>query len=84
MPQEWRRTLRLRHTEGLTYEELAEVFDKAEPEIERILEYARQHLRQSLTESGCTFIVKGSKKQARSARRKGERKASVKGRKENG
>lgn len=84
MPEEWRRALRLRHTEGLTYEELAEVFDKAEPEIERILEYARQHLRQSLTESGCTFIVKGSKKQARSARRKGERKASVKGRKENG
>jgi RNA polymerase sigma factor (sigma-70 family) len=60
MPRQWRRALRLRHGEGLTGEELAEALEKSEPEIERILEYARQHLRQKLTESGCTFIVKGS------------------------
>jgi hypothetical protein len=60
MPREWRRALRLRHTKGLTDEELAEVLQKAEPEIERILEYGHQHLRQSLLESGCKFIVKGN------------------------
>jgi RNA polymerase sigma factor (sigma-70 family) len=60
MPKEWRRAFRLRHAEGLTDEELAEALQKAAPEIERILEYARQHLRQSLIESGCTSIVKGS------------------------
>ena len=60
MPKEWRRAFCLRHAEGLTDEELAEALQKAAPEIERILEYARQHLRQSLIESGCTFIVKGS------------------------
>ena len=60
MPKEWRRALRLRHAEGLTDEELAEALRKAAPEVERILDYARQHLRQSLIESGCTFIVKGS------------------------
>jgi RNA polymerase sigma factor (sigma-70 family) len=60
MPKEWRRALHLRHSGGLTLEELREVLKKDEPEIERILEYARQHLRQSLIESGCTFIVKGT------------------------
>ena len=58
MPHEWRRALRLRHTEGLSSEELSEALDKDEPEIEQILEYAREHLRQSLIESGCTFILK--------------------------
>jgi len=65
MPRAWRRALRLRHGEGLTDEELAEALDKQEPEIERILEYARQHLRESLLESGCTFIVKGSETRSR-------------------
>jgi RNA polymerase sigma factor (sigma-70 family) len=60
MPREWRRALRLRHAEGFTDAELAQALQKAEPEIERILEYARQHLRQRLIESGCTFIFKGS------------------------
>jgi RNA polymerase sigma factor (sigma-70 family) len=58
MPTEWRRALRMRHAEGLTDEQLAEALDKAEPEIERILEYAREHLRQQLMGSGCTFVVK--------------------------
>jgi RNA polymerase sigma factor (sigma-70 family) len=58
MPKEWRSALRLRHSEGLTMEELSEVLDKNEPEVEQVLEYAREHLRQSLIESGCTFIAK--------------------------
>jgi RNA polymerase sigma factor (sigma-70 family) len=66
MPSEWRRALRLRHAEGLTDEQLAEALEKSEPEIERILEYGRQHLRQSLVESGCTFIVKGSENRSTS------------------
>ena len=61
MPKEWRRALRLRHTRGLTDAELAEALDKSEPEIERILEYGRQHLRQTLVEAGCTFITKDKK-----------------------
>jgi len=60
MPKEWRRALRLRHAEGLTAEQLPEALERSEPEIERILEYGRQHLRKSLVESGCTFIAKGS------------------------
>ena len=60
MPKEWRRALRLRHAEGFTDAELADALHKAAPEIERILEYGRQHLRQSLIESGCTFIAKAS------------------------
>jgi predicted DNA-binding protein (UPF0251 family) len=58
MPREWRRALRLHHAAGLTQAEPAEALEKSEPEIERILDYARRHLRQSLLESGCTFIVK--------------------------
>jgi RNA polymerase sigma factor (sigma-70 family) len=75
MPTEWRRALRLRHGGGFTPAELAEALDKSEPEIERILEYGRQHLRQSLIESGCTFIVKGQ--EGRSA-------TVARGRKKNG
>jgi RNA polymerase sigma factor (sigma-70 family) len=60
MPKQWRRALRLRHTGGLTSAELAEALETAEPEIERILEYARTHLRQSLAEAGCSFISKGA------------------------
>jgi RNA polymerase sigma factor (sigma-70 family) len=58
MPKQWRRVLRLRHGGGLTSAELGEVLDTAEPEIERILEYARAHLRQKLVEAGCRFISK--------------------------
>jgi RNA polymerase sigma factor (sigma-70 family) len=65
MPREWRRALRLRHSQGLTEEELAEALEKAAPEVERILEYARAHLRQHLLQAGCTFIVKGSDTPAR-------------------
>jgi RNA polymerase sigma factor (sigma-70 family) len=60
MPREWRRALRLHHAGGLTLAELAEALQKSEPEIERVLEYARRHLRQSLRDAGCTFMVKDS------------------------
>jgi RNA polymerase sigma factor (sigma-70 family) len=55
MPRKWRLTLRLRYAEGFTGTELAEALDQPEPEIEHILEYARQHLRQSLVEAGWRF-----------------------------
>jgi hypothetical protein len=55
---EERRALRLRHAGGLTSAELAEALGTAEPEIERILEYARTHLRQSLVEAGCSLSAK--------------------------
>jgi RNA polymerase sigma factor (sigma-70 family) len=60
MPREWRRALRLRHAEGFTDAELADALRKEAPEIERILEYGRQHLRRSLIQSGCTFIARES------------------------
>jgi len=50
----------LRYGGGLTSAELGEVLDKADPEIERILQCARAHLRQSLVEAGCRFISQGS------------------------
>ena len=75
MPKEWSRALHLHHRGGLTLQELGEVLQKDEPEIEHILEYARQHLRQSLIESGCTFIVKGAENNPRT---------DAKGQKQNG
>jgi RNA polymerase sigma factor (sigma-70 family) len=55
MPREWRLTLRLRYAEQLTGAALAEALDQSEPEVERILEHAREHLRQSLVEAGYRF-----------------------------
>ena len=62
--------LHLRHVERLTSEELSEALDKDEPEIERILEYARQHLRERLMEAGCRFIVKDADGKAPRAKSK--------------
>lgn len=59
MPEEWRKAFNLRHRGHLTLEELGEVLDKNAAQIADMLEYARRHLRQHLTESGCNFIVKG-------------------------
>ena len=73
MPKKWRQALRLRHVEGLTSEQLSEALEKDEPEIERILEYARQHLRESLIEAGCRFIVKDPKSEVRGTKRKKHR-----------
>jgi RNA polymerase sigma factor (sigma-70 family) len=58
MPREWQRALLLRYIEGLVDTELAKAIGKPEPEVERILEHARQYLRQRLMESSCRF--KGS------------------------
>jgi DNA-directed RNA polymerase specialized sigma24 family protein len=58
MPTEWRRALLLCHVEGLSDAELTRTIGRAEPEIERVLEHAREYLRQKLIESGCS--VKGS------------------------
>jgi RNA polymerase sigma factor (sigma-70 family) len=60
MPEESRKAFNLRHRERLSLQELGEVLDKNPAEIEEILDYARRHLREKLTASGCTFIVKGS------------------------
>lgn len=61
MPEESRKAFSLRHRDRLTLEQLGEVLDKNTAEIEDMLEYARRHLRQHLTESGCTFIVKADR-----------------------
>jgi DNA-directed RNA polymerase specialized sigma24 family protein len=58
MPAEWRRALLLCHVEDLSAAELARTIGRAEPEIERVLEHAREYLRQKLIGSGCS--VKGN------------------------
>jgi RNA polymerase sigma factor (sigma-70 family) len=58
MPIQWRRAMRLRYAGGLTSAQLAEVLAEDEPQVERVLEYAREHLRQTLVAAGCTFIGK--------------------------
>jgi RNA polymerase sigma factor (sigma-70 family) len=74
MPAAWRRVLRLRQVKGLTREQLSDALEKDEPEIERILEYARQHLRQKLMEAGCRFIVKqNADSKAQRAKTRGKR-----------
>lgn len=60
MPIQWRRALRLRYAGGLTSAQLTEVLDEDVPGVERVLEYAREHLRQTLVAAGCTFIDKGT------------------------
>ena len=58
MPVQWRRALRLRYAGGLTSAQLTEVLNEDLPGVERVLEYAREHLRQTLVAAGCTFISK--------------------------
>jgi RNA polymerase sigma factor (sigma-70 family) len=58
MPVQWRRALRLRYAGGLTSAQLTEVLNEDLPGVERVLEYARDHLRQTLVAAGCTFISK--------------------------
>jgi RNA polymerase sigma factor (sigma-70 family) len=55
LPREWREVLMLRHVEGLSGAELARVAGKPPAEVERMLDQARQYLRQRLVESGCTL-----------------------------
>ncbi len=51
LPREWREILLLRHVEGLTGAELARVAGTSPAEVERVLDLARQYLRQRLVES---------------------------------
>ena len=53
LPSEWREVVLLHHVEGRAGPELARAAGKPEPEVERILERARDYLRQRLVESGC-------------------------------
>ncbi len=56
MPRPWRRAVLGYHVEGLTGVELARAVTRPQPEVERILEYARGYMRERLVEAGCTFI----------------------------
>jgi DNA-directed RNA polymerase specialized sigma24 family protein len=60
MPIQWRRALRLRYAGGLTSAQLTKLLDEDLQGVERVLEYAREHLRQTLMAAGCTFISKGT------------------------
>jgi RNA polymerase sigma factor (sigma-70 family) len=55
LPRDWRRALLLRYVEGLAAVRLARVLGRSTPEVHRILDHARQYLRQRLVESGCHF-----------------------------
>jgi RNA polymerase sigma factor (sigma-70 family) len=61
MPRPWRRAVLAYHVEGLTGPELAQAVTRPEPEVERILEYARGYLRESLVEAGCVFNANGER-----------------------
>ena len=53
LPSEWREVVLLHHVDGMAGPELARAAGKPQPEVERILERARDYLRQRLVESGC-------------------------------
>jgi RNA polymerase sigma factor (sigma-70 family) len=55
LPRDWRRALLLSHVEELSGPELARAVGRPEPEVRRIVEYARQYLRDKLVESGFTL-----------------------------
>jgi RNA polymerase sigma factor (sigma-70 family) len=59
MPREWRQTLLRRHVDGLSGAELAKALGRSELETRRVLEHARQYLRQRLLESGCALKPDG-------------------------
>jgi RNA polymerase sigma factor (sigma-70 family) len=61
MPREWQQVLFVHYVDGLAGPELAKAFSKTEPEIKRILEYAREYLRQRLMELRCKFKASASK-----------------------
>jgi DNA-directed RNA polymerase specialized sigma24 family protein len=55
MPYEWQKLLLLRHVKDMTLLEIANRVGKTEEEVDRIIEYARQYLRQELMEAGCVL-----------------------------
>lgn len=66
MPRQWRRILLLRYVDGLTGAELAKAAGMAEPEIERLLGYAREYLRHRLIEAGCALETTTGRKSSNS------------------
>jgi DNA-directed RNA polymerase specialized sigma24 family protein len=52
LPRVWRRAFALHYVEGMPVAEIARVIQRAESEVERHLEYARDYLRQRLSEAG--------------------------------
>jgi DNA-directed RNA polymerase specialized sigma24 family protein len=57
--------LQLRYVDGRPAQEVAKTLRKSEREVARVLEHARQYLRQRLVESGCAF---GEEKSAAAGR----------------
>lgn len=55
MPRDWRRVSLLYHIQGLTVEEIARFIERPESEVTRMLDEARDYLRQRLVASGCTL-----------------------------
>ena len=55
MPREWRRALLLHYVGGRTEAEVAKAIGRPEMEVRRILERAREYLRQKLTDYGYGF-----------------------------
>ena len=52
MPKEWRQALFLHDIRGRTQAEVAKALGKPEPDVGRILERAREYLRQKFTDYG--------------------------------
>jgi ribosomal subunit interface protein len=52
LPRVWRRAFALHYVEGMPVAEIARMIQRAESEVERHLEYARDYLRQRLSEAG--------------------------------
>jgi ribosomal subunit interface protein len=52
LPRVWRRAFALHYIEGMPVAEIARMIQRAESEVERHLEYARDYLRQRLSEAG--------------------------------
>jgi RNA polymerase sigma factor (sigma-70 family) len=60
MPKDWRRVFVLNQIADYDGAQLAKAAGKPPHEVERILEHARQYLRQRLVEMGCMFKTEGS------------------------
>ncbi len=54
LPKLWRRVLLLRYVDSLDGAALARTVGREKPDVDRILTYAREYLRERLVESGCS------------------------------
>jgi RNA polymerase sigma factor (sigma-70 family) len=55
LPEQWRRAFQLRYVDELSFAQVANDIGTTVAEVERMLEHARQYVRQRLVESGCRF-----------------------------